>query len=239
MLFCVIVVVFSLLGPIMVLAHWVLRGISAGEEVFIQWGHLSNTLYVSGLAALVIVIAAVPISILAVRYSGRISSVLEKLSYIGFALPGIVVALSIVFFGVHYATPLYQTLPLLMFAYLVLFLPTAVGNIRTSYVQVSPALEEAARSLGRSPLQVFTSVTLPLIIPGILAGTAMVFMVTIKELPATLILSPIGFKTLATSIWWATEDAFFAKAAVSALLLISASTVPMAVLGWLGSKKVT
>ncbi len=174
--------------------------------------------------------AALPVAILAVRYSGRLSSLLERATYIGFALPGIVIALALVFFGANYATPLYQTLGLLIFAYVILFLPQAVGATRSRLLQISPRLEEAARSLGSTPLQTLTKITLPLVRPGILAGAALVFLTTMKELPATLLLSPIGFKTLATSIWSATSEAFFARAAVPALLLILVSSVPMAFL---------
>jgi iron(III) transport system permease protein len=119
---------------------------------------------------------------------------------------------------------------LLILAYGILFLPAAVGAVRTSLLQASPRLEEAARSLGRTPLQVFISITLPVVRPGILAGASLVFLLTMKELPATLILSPIGFKTLATSIWGAASEAFFAQAAAPALLLILASSVPLAFL---------
>jgi iron(III) transport system permease protein len=119
---------------------------------------------------------------------------------------------------------------MLALAYLVLFLPTAVGAVRTSLLQVSPSMEHAARSLGRSPLQVLASVTLPLVRPGILSGAALVFLLTMKELPATLILSPIGFNTLATSIWSAASEAFFARAAAPALLLVLASSLPLAFL---------
>jgi iron(III) transport system permease protein len=180
------------------------------------------------LAAIVTVVAALPVAILAVRYAGRISGLLERATYIGFALPGIVIALALVFFGANYATPIYQTLGLLIFAYIILFLPQAVGAIRSGLLQISPRLEEAARSLGRTPRQTLTTVTLPLVRPAILAGAALVFLTTMKELPATLILSPIGFKTLATSIWSATSEAFFARAAVPALLLILVSSVPIA-----------
>jgi iron(III) transport system permease protein len=228
--FCTTVVLISLVMPISILGYWVARGVSAGEPLLLLWSHARNSLYVSGLAAGLVVIAALPIAILAVRYPGRISGLLERFSYIGFALPGIVVALALVFFGVRYATPLYQTLAILIFAYLVLFLPTAVGAARASLLQVGPMVEEAARSLGRTPLQVFATITFPLVRPGILAGAALVFLLTMKELPATLILSPTGFKTLATSIWGATEDGFFAQAAAPALLLILASSVPMAFL---------
>ena len=166
------------------------------------------------------------------------SVLLERLSYIGFALPGIVVALAVVFFGVRYLPYFYQTLALLIFAYIVLFLPAALGSIRTSLVAVSPMLEEASRSLGRSRFTTFATITLPLIKPGIISGIIMVLMLSMKELPATLILGPIGFKTLSTTIWWATEDGFFAQAAVPALLLILASSIPMALLVWTGRKGV-
>lgn len=236
-LFCISVVSFSLIMPVSILVYWVIRGISFGEQVAIPWSQLINTLYVSGLAALVAVAAALPIVIFSIRYPGRISTLLERCSYIGFALPGIVVALSLVFFVIRYATPLYQTLPLLIFSYLILFLPASLSSINASFLQVNPKLEEAARILGRSPLKAFGTITLPLLVPGLLAGGSLVFLLAMKELPATLLLSPIGFKTLATSIWWATEDAFFTKAAVPALLLIIASTIPMTFLVSLDQKE--
>jgi iron(III) transport system permease protein len=97
-------------------------------------------------------------------------------------------------------------------------------------MQVSPRLEEAARGLGKRNWQVAYRITLPLILPGILAGAATVFLLTMKELPATLILGPIGFKTLSTAIWSYTTEAFFAKAAVPALILVLASGIPTAFL---------
>ena len=126
--------------------------------------------------------------------------------------------------------PVVSLIGMLVLAYLVLFLPTAVGAARTSLLQVNPSMEEAARGLGQTPLRVMTSITFPLVRPGILAGAALVFLLTMKELPATLILSPIGFTTLATAIWDAASEAFFARAAAPALLLILASSVPLAVL---------
>jgi len=73
-------------------------------------------------------------------------------------------------------------------------------------------------------------VTIPLVMPGAFAGGAMVFLLTMKELPATLILSPIGYRTLSTSIWSSASEAFFAKTAAAALLLILVAGVPTAYL---------
>ena len=177
---------------------------------------------------MVCVAAAVPVAILSVRYPGRLSSLVERFSYVGFALPGVVVALALVFFGSNYALPLYQTLAMLIFAYAILFLPPAIGAIRAQLVQIDPKVEEAAQGLGLSPPRVFLSVTLPLIKGGVLAGGALVFLITMKELPATLLLGPIGFETLSTAVWNASEAAFFAKAAFPALMLVLLSSVPMA-----------
>ena len=227
---CSALAILTLAMPMSVLGYWVGRGVSAGEPLLLLWEHARNSVYVSVLAAAVTVAASLPIAIMAVRYSSRVSALLERVSYVGFALPGVVVALALVFFGVRYATPLYQSLGLLVVAYVILFLPASIGAARASLLQVSPSLEEAARGLGRSPIQTFATITYPLIRPGILAGAAMVFLLTMKELPATLILGPIGFETLATAVWSATEDGFFAQAAAPALLLILASSVPMSLL---------
>ena len=224
---CVGVVGVSLALPISILGYWLTRGVLAGESLGLSWSTIVNSVTVSSLAAIAAVAAALPVAILAVRYSSELSALLERLTYMGFALPGVVVALALVYFGANYVTPIYQTRVLLIFAYVVLFLPAALGATRASLLQVSPRLEEAARSLGRGPSQALAAVTLPLVRPGILAGGALVFLVTMKELPATLILGPIGFKTLATSIWSSAEAAFFAQAAAPALLLVLASSVPV------------
>ena len=213
--------------PMGVLLYWVVRGLVAGETLDPVWEITVNSAYVSALAAVVAVAVSLPVAVLAVRRPGLWSGLLERCSYTGFALPGIVVALSLVFFGLRVAPALYQTTGLLILAYVVLFLPVALGPIRASLLQVSPRLEEVARTLGRSPSQAAWTVVLPLIRPALLAAGALVFLVTMKELPATLILSPVGFKTLATATWSAASEAFFARAAAPALLLVGVSAVIM------------
>ena len=225
--FCGVVVLLALVMPIGVLGYWLGRGVLAGESLGLEWSTIFNSVYISALAAVAAILAALPVALLAVRYTGQASAWLERVTYLGFALPGIVVALALVFFAANYATPLYQNLGLLIFAYVVLFLSAALGVARASLLQVSPRVEEAASGLGKRHHEVLATVTLPLMRPGILAAAALVFLITIKELPATLILSPIGFKTLATSIWSAAEAAFFAQAAAPALLLVLASSVPL------------
>ena len=226
--YCAAVAIVSLGLPVCMLVYWTIRGVSAGEPLLLLWRATANSVGISALAAVATVLCAAPIAILAVRYPGLFSRWIERLGFVGFALPGIVIALGLVYLGSQYVPWLYQSIAMLTAAYVTLFLPAAVGSLRASLVQVSPELEEAARSLGKRPLAVLLRVTLPLIRPGILTGAALVFLLTMKELPATLILSPIGFTTLASSIWAAAEEAFFARAAAPALMLVVVSSIPLA-----------
>ena len=223
-------VLIGLIIPMGVLLHWLIRGLVNDQELLPLLVPARNSLYISLLSALITVMTALPIAILAVRFQSRLSRFFERSIYIGFGLPGVVVALSLVFFGINVARPLYQSIWLLIFAYGVLFLPASVGALRSSLLQVSPRVEEAAQSLGKSQWRVIFSVTVPLVMPGAFAGGAMVFLLTMKELPATLILSPIGYRTLSSSIWSAASEAFFAKTAAAALLLVFVAGVPTAYL---------
>jgi iron(III) transport system permease protein len=228
--FCGTVVFVSVVVPLLIVGYWAVRGIESGESVWLQETRALNSLTASGLAALATLAAALPIAFLSARYPGRLSSLLEKATYCGFALPGIAIALSLVFFAANYATPLYQTLALLIFAYVIRFLPEALGASRSAMLQVNPNTEEAARGLGAGGMKVFFKVTAPQILPGMSAGALLVFLTAMKELPITLLLSPIGFETLATDIWSATTEAFFARAALPSLMLVALSAVAVFVM---------
>jgi iron(III) transport system permease protein len=138
-----------------------------------------------------------------------------------------VVALSLVFLVTRLARPLYQTLALLVAAYLIRFLPESLAAARAAFAAVSPRFEEAARGLGRGPLAVLGTLTLPLMRPGLAAGAGLVFLTAMKELPATLILRPIGFETLATRVWSAAAEGIYSQAALPALTLVAASVLPV------------
>jgi iron(III) transport system permease protein len=140
----------------------------------------------------------------------------------------LVVALAFVAFGA--GTPFYQTLGMLVAACVVRFLPEAIGSTRSALLQINPRLEEAARGLGRSQLGAVASVTAPLARSGILAGAALVLLTAMKELPATLLLSPTGWDTLAVEVWTAANDAAYGEAAAPALLLIGVASIPMLLL---------
>ncbi|MFO8076809.1 MAG: iron ABC transporter permease [Egibacteraceae bacterium] len=231
--FVALVVAVSLLLPVGVLVLWLLRGVAAGEPLRLAaetWVAAWNSVRASALAAAVAVALALPVGVLSVRYRRRATVALERATYLGYALPGIVIALALVFVGARFAGPLYQSLAMLVAAYVVLFLPQAVGAVRASVLQVPPSVEEAARGLGEPGWRVLLRVTTPLVRPGIVAGGALVFLTAMKELPATLLLGPTGDRTLATAIWSATSEAFFARAAAPALVLVLISGIPMAIL---------
>ncbi|MBO4210483.1 ABC transporter permease, partial [Micromonospora echinofusca] len=189
-----------------------------------------NSLTVSAAGAALTMLLALPIGLLTARAPGILATILDRLSYLTHALPGIVIGLSLVFFGIGVAYPLYQSVWLLTLAYAALFLPLAVAAVASAAAQAPPVLEETARSLGRRPVQVFTTVTLPLTLPGIAAGAAMVFLTCMKELPATLLLRPTGMDTLATELWTQTTVAAYAAAAPYAALLVLLSAIPTWVL---------
>ena len=228
--FCLLVVGAGVGLPVSVVLFWLVRGVMAGETLFFVREATVNSVYASGLAAVVAVCASIPVAMLSVRHAGPLSSLLERISYSGFALPAISIALALVFFAANYTPFVYQTLSLLIFAYVIRFLPQALGACRTSLLQVNPRVEEAARGLGFGPAQVFARITVPQIFPGLSAGAILVFLTAIKELPATLLLSPIGFDTLATEIWSASTEGFFARAALPSLILLAVSGIPMALL---------
>jgi iron(III) transport system permease protein len=228
--FLVLLMLAALVTPMAALLDWLIRGLQNDEPIHDLWAGAWRSLWVSAAAAGIAVAAALPVAIVAVRRRGAMAGLVERVSYVGFALPGIVVALSVVFFALNVVPALYQSWFLLIFAYLVLFLPQSIGPLRTSLVRVRPSIEEAARGLGRPRGSVLATVTLPLIVPGMVSGFALVFLTTMKELPATLLLAPIEFDTLATQVWLHAEEAFFARAAAPGLLLIGVAALPMALI---------
>jgi len=225
--FCSGVVAITLVLPIAVLVYWASKDVASGLDAAAIAANAGNSLLAAAAAAGAAAAAAVVVAVLAVRFPGYATRAIERVGYAGYALPGIVVALALVFFGTRVALPLYQTLAMLVFALTIHYLPLAVGPVGTALLQVPPRLEEAARGLGRSPLQVFRTITRPLVTSGVLAGAALVFLHALKELPATLLLAPIGFETLATDIFRQTTTGFFEAGAIPALILLLIAAPPL------------
>jgi len=234
----------AILVPIGIFGMWLTQGgpgYEAGQVAF-AWEYAWNSANLALLAAAASVVVALPIAMASARTDSRLAALADRASYVGYATPGIVLAIALLSFGLDLLPALsdltgvdvvglfYKTIPMLVFAYVVRFMPQAIGSIRTSTLQVDRELVEAAQTLGRSRLSAFRSVTLPLILPGVAAGAALVFLTTMKELPATLMLRPLGFDTLVTYIWTVQEAGFYGQAAVPALILVVVSGLSMAVI---------
>ena len=225
----------ALVAPITVLAYWALRGITSSSSFASTLASdpgallepVVNTARVSILAAVVAVVAVLPIAYLAIRYRSRVGNVANVLVVAGFAVPGIALALALVFWTLR-AGPLrglYQTEVALVLAYVVHFGAQALRAAEVAVTSVPTRLDDAARALGAGRLRRLVTVELPLMLPGLAAGGGLVLLSTMKELPATLLLAPPGFQTLATRIWADSEGAYLADASMASLVLVLLSGV--------------
>jgi len=190
-----------------------------------------TTLTYSAWGAGIAVVLALPVAMMSFRRSSGPRVVLERGTYVTQAVPGVVVALSLVYFATNYAFRLYQTSTLLVIAYAILHFPLALVCVKTSVAQASARFADVGRSLGRGPIAVFFRVTLPLLAPGLVAGFCLVFLTAVTELTATLVLAPIGVQTLATQFWAFQSEVAYGAAAPYALVIIAIAVVPGALLG--------
>jgi len=222
-----LVALLNMAVPLGVIFYWAIRAVVVGNPLGSVGGAGLNSVGVAVAAATVTAVLSLPIALWAVRFKGRTAWVVERMSHAGYALPGLVIALSLVFFATRFARPFYQSLPLLVLAYVCRFFPEALAATRTSVVALSPRFEEAAKSLGRGRWYILRTIILPMIRPGVLAGAGLVFLTAMKELPATLILRPTGFDTLATRVWQAAAEGIYSQAALPSLILLILSAIPV------------
>ncbi|MEY3326858.1 MAG: Spermidine/putrescine transport system permease protein PotB [Actinomycetota bacterium] len=221
-----IAVTYVFLSLVLPLALLVIRFIS--NTTNIDYSNLMraaiSTIIASSLGAFIALLLALPLGILVQQGSG-LAWVADKGVLMVHALPGIVMGLALVAFGSEFRW-LYQTLGLLAFAYALLFMAKSVGAVRTSLSRVPQNLVDISATLGQSRSKTLRKVVLPLSAPGILSGTLLVFLAAMKELPATLMLRPTGFETLATEMWTYTSIFRFSEAAPYALLLVLVAAIP-------------
>ncbi|MCW2608579.1 MAG: binding-protein-dependent transport system inner rane component [Frankiales bacterium] len=216
----VALVALALGVPAAALVRWTVEGSSTAFPAGALLRATASTLGLAALAAGAVSLLALPVAWLVERYRGAASVGLERAVYAAGALPGIVVALSLVGVTLRLVRPAYQTTGLLVAAYAVLFLPRAVVGLRAAVAQAPPVLDDVARSLGAGPLVALRRVTLPLLAPGLGAGAALVFLAVVTELTATLLLAPIGVTTLATEFWAEASELSYGAAAPYAALMV-------------------
>lgn len=214
--------------PLSMILFWLVQHRAvATAPVGVSLGRLVDATIASiwlGLAgAAFTVVLALPLAFLAARHRGRFVTMLERAAYLTQGVPAIVVALALIALTLQAAAPLYQSAALLILAYAILFLPLALVSARAALVQVERVLEETARSLGLGWAAMAWRVLLPIAGSGIGAAAALVFVSVVTELTATLLLAPIGTRTLATQVWADTSTLAFAAAAPYAALMAALS----------------
>lgn len=221
-----LIVVLGLGVPVGAIAYWMIRNPSTTLPTGSVVSATLQSLWLAGVAALVTTILALPVALLTVRHPGRLSEVIERSSYLVRALPGIAIGLTFVTIAVRHFPAIYQSTTLLEAAYVVLSFPLALVAVRAALARVPTVLENTARTLGSCPRSVLWRVTLPLILPGLGAAAALVWLAATTELTATLLLRPTGMQTLATQFWAYSSGLAYGAAAPYAALMLLTSALP-------------
>ena len=202
------------------------------------WSYAYNSLLLAILCATIAIVFGLPIALFNNRQRSKYSSTLIQISSVGFVLPGPVIALGILSFILSLLPFLYGGLTALLLALVIRFLPLAVQSQDASMQQLTPSIEQAGRILGATPLENLKRVILPMISGGIASAWVLVFIDTLKELPATLILRPTGFDTLPVRIWIEASEEMLELAAPAALMLV-VGTLPVLWIMMKNEKKYT
>ncbi len=226
-------VLVALVVPVTLVGRWLLAHLAApADDLGIRPSLLlttGSTISLALAAAVLTTVMALPGAWLLSRRRSGWTLVLERVTYVASSLPGVVIALALITVSVSYVPGIYQSPLLLVLGYTILFIPRAMVSLRAGLAAAPPELGEAARSLGCSPAAAFRRVVLPLILPSVLTGAALVAIATATELTATLLLSPTGTSTLATAFWAASDEFDYAGAAPFAAMMILLSA-PLTIL---------
>ncbi len=215
--------------PCLLLIQWTTQAFSAGDISPAFVGYMWNSLSLSGLTATAAIVCGIPLAYAASRCRHWAGTLCVQGAYAGYVLPGPVAALAVLVVVSQFMPQLYGTILILLLACLVHFLPVALQSMESALQQITPNLEEAARSLGARPVQSFWHVTLPLVRGGFASAWILVFVQCMKELPASLLLRPAGFDTLAVRIWLEASEELYQFAAPPALLIV-VMTIPVVLL---------
>lgn len=244
-LVCVLPVLGGFVVPAVVLLHFALtEGDPLLGPTILPFAR--NSLILAGLAALVCIGAAVVLAY-ALRTAGGVAiRFAVRLASLGYAIPGSVIAVGVLVpfgafdnaldswmrasFGVSTGLLLSGTIAALVFAYVVRFLAVALSAVESGFAKIKPSIEDAARVLGHGPGRTLLQVDLPLLRGSLLAGALLVFVDTMKELPATLIVRPFDFDTLAIRVYNLASDERLAQSSTAALLIVAVGLIPVVIL---------
>ncbi len=245
MLACAIPAVLGFALPFALLVHltW-----TAGHDVTsARYISLTlNSVTLAGIAALLAVVLALIIAYAARLRPGRLTGGIMRLAGLGYAVPGTVIAVGVLiplaqidnsldsfardWFGVSTGLVFTGTIVALVYAYLVRFLSISLNAVDAGLTQVTPSMEAAARTLGQGPTGTLWRVHAPILKGGLLTAVLIVFVEVMKELPATLILRPFDFDTLAIQAYRLASDERLAEASTACLVIVAAGLIPILLL---------
>nr|WP_288355582.1 iron ABC transporter permease [uncultured Pseudomonas sp.] len=242
---CLLVFACAFVIPVLQLVVWCWqRGRFDLDERYLAL--IQHTLYLGALAALITVAVALLLAFARRQAPNRLMGATVGLANLGYALPGSMLAVAIMlafstldngvviplskWLGGAGKALLLGSLGALLLAYLIRFLAVAHGPLETSLARIRPSLAQASRSLGVGGLPLFGRVYLPLLMPGVLTAALLVFVDVLKEMPATLLMRPFGWDTLAVRIFEMTSEGEWARAALPALTLVLVGLLPVILL---------
>jgi len=244
-LMCGLPVVLGFVVPAIVLVRYsILYFEKSWDSNFLEiaW----NSISLSVMAAIAAVTIGVLLSYSKRLLDSRLLSITVQLSSLGYAIPGVVLAIGVMIpfssfdnaldgfmrrqFDVSTGLLLSGSVGILVFAYTVRFLAVAFGGIDASMKKISPHMDDAARSLGQSSFGILRRGHLPLMRSGLLTAALVVFVDSMKELPATLVLRPFNYDTLATQVYQFASDELIGESALFSLLIVIVGLLPVVLL---------
>jgi iron(III) transport system permease protein len=236
-IFCMIPLAAGFAIPATMLGAWSLK--TAGQVIDIRfWELLRNSFLLATATSILVAVIALLVAFTSRTFPGMLVSLLSRISTIGYAIPGAVVAIGIMMFilwmeqqsriwmpGIELV--LTGSIVVLVFAYMVRFMAVGYNPIESGMARVSTSLDEAARSLGHSNWRNLWQINIPLLKGSLVSAVLLVFIDVLKELPITLIMRPFNFDTLAIRAFEFASDERIAEAAPAAFIIILVGLVPV------------
>ena len=240
--FCLVPIFFGFLIPLAVLFNLSLIYFDRSwSPAFI--GFIGNSFTLSSCAALVVVFLSLFLGYAGRMAAGPITIFATKICRLGYAIPGAVLAIGIMApmgvldnsidlwfrnqFGFSTGLLLSGSGFAIVFAYVVRFLVLGLGQIDNSLAKVSPSMDMAARTLGNRPFMVLVKFHMPVLKGGVFVALMLVFVDSMKEVPATLLLRPFNFETLATQVYLYASDEMLGEAALGSLTIVLVGLIPV------------
>ena len=242
---CALPILLGFLIPVLILGSYAIQHLDQlDQENFFTFA--GNSFFLSATAALITIAIALLLAYSKRLYHYKSLTAAANFASLGYAMPGAVLAIGVIIplatfdnsvdgfmreqFGISTGLLLSGTTFAIIFAYSVRFLAVSTGAVESSLSKITPTMDMASRSLGLSPMQTLLKVHLPLIKGGIFSAGLVVFVDCMKELPATLILRPFNYDTLATFVYQYASDEMLEECSLAALLIVAVGIIPVILL---------